>query len=306
MPEDLRVTDACPTFKKCDWKTPTSTDWNKYDPVPGVKAGNSDYLLRPEAIESVFVLYRITGNEEYREDAWRMFNAIMNSTSTEYGNSAVTHVDFPNEMQKRNSMESFWLAETLKYFYLIFSPPDFISLDEYVFNTEAHPFRLTRPAWVLYSRFDRKRYGVRRRILLLSKLLPAVTAERRCHGNDRRTSGPELRLAISRVIRNEHSQQVHNVRRNWFCQDLRVWFDLRIPSLFFIAQLDWRLIVRVASTMISSLWRFIAYVQNEYDWLCSAVQTNLYRVSDLVLALTFWSDAHDQLQSWGLGDVGGV
>ena len=146
MPEDLRVTDACPTFKKCDWKTPTSTDWNKYDPVPGVKAGNSDYLLRPEAIESVFVLYRITGNEEYREDAWRMFNAIMNSTSTEYGNSAVTHVDFPNEMQKRNSMESFWLAETLKYFYLIFSPPDFISLDEYVFNTEAHPFRLTRPA----------------------------------------------------------------------------------------------------------------------------------------------------------------
>lgn len=35
------------------------------------------------------------------------------------------------------------MAETLKYFYLIFSPPDLISLDEYVFNTEAHP--LLRP-----------------------------------------------------------------------------------------------------------------------------------------------------------------
>lgn len=33
------------------------------------------------------------------------------------------------------------MAETLKYFYLIFSPPNLISLDEYVFNTEAHPLR---------------------------------------------------------------------------------------------------------------------------------------------------------------------
>ena len=38
-------------------------------------------------------------------------------------------------------MQSFFLAETLKYFYLIFSPPDLISLDEFVLNTEAHPFR---------------------------------------------------------------------------------------------------------------------------------------------------------------------
>jgi mannosyl-oligosaccharide alpha-1,2-mannosidase len=29
-------------------------------------------------------------------------------------------------------MESFWLSETLKYFYLIFSDVDLISLDEYV------------------------------------------------------------------------------------------------------------------------------------------------------------------------------
>lgn len=38
-------------------------------------------------------------------------------------------------------LQSFWLAETLKYFYLIFSPPDLISLDDYVFNTEAHPLK---------------------------------------------------------------------------------------------------------------------------------------------------------------------
>ena len=40
-----------------------------------------------------------------------------------------------------NVLQSFWLSETLKYFYLIFSPPFLISLDDFVFNTEAHPFR---------------------------------------------------------------------------------------------------------------------------------------------------------------------
>ena len=38
-------------------------------------------------------------------------------------------------------MESFWLAETLKYFYLLYSEPSLISLDDWVLNTEAHPFR---------------------------------------------------------------------------------------------------------------------------------------------------------------------
>lgn len=41
-------------------------------------------------------------------------------------------------------LQSFWTAETLKYFYLIFSPQDLISLDEWVLSTEAHPFRRPR------------------------------------------------------------------------------------------------------------------------------------------------------------------
>lgn len=40
-----------------------------------------------------------------------------------------------------DNTQSFWLSETLKYFYLIFSSPHYISLDDWVFNTEAHPFR---------------------------------------------------------------------------------------------------------------------------------------------------------------------
>lgn len=42
--------------------------------------------------------------------------------------------------QAADSMESFWLAETLMYFYLIFSKPGLISLDGFVFNTEGASF----------------------------------------------------------------------------------------------------------------------------------------------------------------------
>jgi hypothetical protein len=45
-------------------------------------------------------------------------------------------------------MESFFLGETLKYFYLLFSNDSLIPLDKYVFNTEAHPlprFTVTDP-----------------------------------------------------------------------------------------------------------------------------------------------------------------
>lgn len=41
-----------------------------------------------------------------------------------------------------NKMQSFWLAETLKYLYLLFSPASTVPLDQWVLNTEAHPFKL--------------------------------------------------------------------------------------------------------------------------------------------------------------------
>ncbi|KAL1964927.1 hypothetical protein VTN77DRAFT_6280 [Rasamsonia byssochlamydoides] len=100
------------------------------------------YLLRPEAIESVFILYRVTGREDLLDAAWDMFEAIQKQTTTTVANAALSDVTVTDGHAPQNdSMESFWMGETLKYFYLIFSEPDLISLDEYVFNTEAHPFR---------------------------------------------------------------------------------------------------------------------------------------------------------------------
>lgn len=98
------------------------------------------YVLRPEAIESVFYLYRITGDPALQETAWRMFEATEKATRTELANAALS--DMSDEAApKKDSMESFWTAETLKYYYLVFADPGVISLDEWVLNTEAHPFK---------------------------------------------------------------------------------------------------------------------------------------------------------------------
>ena len=41
-----------------------------------------------------------------------------------------------------DKMESFWTAETLKYFFLLFEDESVMNLDEWVLNTEAHGFKL--------------------------------------------------------------------------------------------------------------------------------------------------------------------
>jgi mannosidase alpha-like ER degradation enhancer 2 len=38
-------------------------------------------------------------------------------------------------------MESYFLAETLKYAYLLFAPAKTLDFDKVVFNTEAHPLK---------------------------------------------------------------------------------------------------------------------------------------------------------------------
>lgn len=141
MPEIFGL-EACPTLEACAWD---EARWKNEDhalPRGVQNARDLRYLLRPEAIESVFLMYRITGDEAYQDMAWRMFLAIQKATETDLAFSAIADVNVDGrDTEKTDSMESFWLAETLKYFYLVFSPPDLISLDEYVFNTEAHPLK---------------------------------------------------------------------------------------------------------------------------------------------------------------------
>lgn len=60
-----------------------------------------------------------------------MFEAIRKHTAAKYGASGIEDVTSTTTVHT-NVMESFWLAETLKYFYLLFSDPDLINLDEYI------------------------------------------------------------------------------------------------------------------------------------------------------------------------------
>ncbi|GAX82024.1 hypothetical protein CEUSTIGMA_g9452.t1 [Chlamydomonas eustigma] len=121
---------------------PPPVDWDNVLYIMGVNSP-SDFL-RPEVVESLFYLYRATGDDIYREWGWSMFRAFeMFCKIPSGGYSTLINVEtVPPSLGDK--MESFWLAETLKYFFLLFSDePDVIPLDKYVFNTEAHPL----PIW---------------------------------------------------------------------------------------------------------------------------------------------------------------
>ncbi|ORY02820.1 glycoside hydrolase [Basidiobolus meristosporus CBS 931.73] len=98
------------------------------------------YILRPETVESIFYLYRLTGDRKYQEWGWNIFSALEKFSRAKFGYSGLDNVQDPNSLD--NKMESFFMAETMKYLYLLFSSPDLINLEEYVFTTEAHPLKI--------------------------------------------------------------------------------------------------------------------------------------------------------------------
>ncbi|KAM7268977.1 hypothetical protein ACFE04_024474 [Oxalis oulophora] len=102
--------------------------------------GTTWNILRPETIESLFYLWRFTGNTTYQEWGWNIFQAFEVNSRIDAGYVGLKDVN--NSASKDNMMQSFFTAETLKYLYLLFSPPSVIPLDQWVFNTEAHPLRI--------------------------------------------------------------------------------------------------------------------------------------------------------------------
>jgi mannosyl-oligosaccharide alpha-1,2-mannosidase len=109
------------------------------------KAADSSYYLRPEFIESLFVMYRITKDESLQDLAWQIFESLESHCKVEEGGYAGLHdVNNPSAGHVDN-MPSYFLAETLKYLLLLFGPDDYVSLDDFVFTTEAHPLRILQP-----------------------------------------------------------------------------------------------------------------------------------------------------------------
>ncbi|KAF6754190.1 glycoside hydrolase family 47 protein, partial [Ephemerocybe angulata] len=122
------------------------TDWYIRGAQPGVPPPyDARYMLRPETVESLFIAYRLTGDELYREHGWRIFQSIEKHAKVSTGGYAtVLNVD-ENPARLEDKMETFFLSETLKYLYLLFSDSDVLPFDKYVFNTEAHPLPIFTP-----------------------------------------------------------------------------------------------------------------------------------------------------------------
>lgn len=119
--------------------SPPSDEQLAFYNTHGFYITDARYQSRPEVLESNFYAWRITGDTKYFDRAASMvqrFEQHLRVPSGGYaGLNDVTKGDFIDDTQ------SFWFAETLKYLYLTFDDPNHISLDDWVFNTEAHPFR---------------------------------------------------------------------------------------------------------------------------------------------------------------------
>ncbi|EDO18803.1 hypothetical protein Kpol_1028p79 [Vanderwaltozyma polyspora DSM 70294] len=116
------------------WKSPTGDFY--------IKPLDKHNLQRPETVESIMFMYQLSKDEKYRRWGKEILDSFLEHSSVideetkrpKYV-SLFNCVDLPT--QKKDNMESFWLAETLKYLYLLFE--DEVDLSKIVFNTEAHP-----------------------------------------------------------------------------------------------------------------------------------------------------------------------
>ena len=121
--------------------------WNLYGIEPEIldyktiRVVAGSYHLRPEIVESTYYLYHYTGDPEYRHRGEKMFDDFVRYCRTDSGYAALADV---TSKQQLDEMESFVLAETFKYFYLLFAPAGTLEFDKVIFNTEAHPLRRMR------------------------------------------------------------------------------------------------------------------------------------------------------------------
>jgi mannosidase alpha-like ER degradation enhancer 2 len=107
--------------------------WNVYSASP--QPNQRLYPLRPELAESIYHLYRVTRDPMYLYMARDIIKSLSVVARTKCGFATVTDVE-THDLTDR--MESFFLSETLKYLYLIFSEDHPFHKDQWTFTTEAH------------------------------------------------------------------------------------------------------------------------------------------------------------------------
>ncbi|XP_050308914.1 ER degradation-enhancing alpha-mannosidase-like protein 3 [Anthonomus grandis grandis] len=100
-----------------------------------------NHPLRPEFLESTYFLYSATGDKYYLDVGKNVLKTLQKYARVPCGYAAVNDVRTGN---KEDRMDSFVLAETFKYLYLLFADKEDIplKLDEFIFTTEGHLFPL--------------------------------------------------------------------------------------------------------------------------------------------------------------------
>ncbi|KAB1268454.1 Mannosyl-oligosaccharide 1; 2-alpha-mannosidase IC [Camelus dromedarius] len=147
-----QITKTChESYARSDTKLGPEAFWfNSGREAVATQMSESYYILRPEVVESYMYLWRQTHNPIYREWGWEVVMALEKYCRTEAGFSGIQDV-YSKVPNHDNKQQTFFLAETLKlclaphplpghrYLYLLFSEDDMLSLEDWVFNTEAHP-----------------------------------------------------------------------------------------------------------------------------------------------------------------------
>ncbi|KAG5277021.1 hypothetical protein AALO_G00112570 [Alosa alosa] len=101
------------------------------------------FILRPEVIETYMYMWRFTHDPKYRQWGWEAVQALEQHCRVEGGYSGVRDV-YASNPNHDDVQQSFYLAETLKYLYLLFSEDDHLPFEHWVFNTEAHPLPIIK------------------------------------------------------------------------------------------------------------------------------------------------------------------
>ncbi|HKR58418.1 MAG TPA: glycoside hydrolase family 47 protein [Pyrinomonadaceae bacterium] len=111
---------------------PEEFDYSKLEVI------SAGYPLRPEIVESTYYLFHYTKDPRYLRMGESLFRDFVKYCRTDEGYAALKSVV---TKEKSDSMQSFLFAETFKYFYLLFAPPQTLNFNRVIFNTEAHPLR---------------------------------------------------------------------------------------------------------------------------------------------------------------------
>ena len=109
---------------------PEEVEFRKWEPH------SPKYLLRPELIESTMYMYQLTGDSSWLIAVAGILEDLEANTRTECGYATFSNM---KTSTMEDSMPSFFLAETLKYLFLVFDDDNFIHQSEHVFTTEGHP-----------------------------------------------------------------------------------------------------------------------------------------------------------------------